>query len=75
MVNIRRITQSSIEVQVQLDGDSRVTQEFAEIIMDPAGARITQEWIEIIMDSRFGGGIEPVVIINSNPVEALAVID
>ncbi len=63
MVDTRRITQESVEVQVQLDGDSRITQEATEIIMDPAGARITQEWIEIIADSRFGAGIEPVVIV------------
>ena len=76
MVDTRRITQSSIEVQAQLDGDSRVTQEFAEIIMDPAGVRITQEWIEVIADSRFGGEIEPVVIVvDGGPVGTLAVID
>lgn len=62
MADTRRITQSSIEVQVQLDGDVRITQEAAEIIMDPLGIRATQEWIEVIADSRFGG-IEPVVIV------------
>ena len=75
MVDTRRITQSSVEVQVQLGGDSRVTQEFSEIIMNPAGIRITQEWIEIIADSRFGS-IEPVIIVvDGGPVGALAICD
>ena len=91
MVDTRRITQESIEIQVQLDGDSRITQEFAEIIldltgaritqetveiiMDSAGVRITQEWIEVIADSRFGS-IEPVIIVvDSEPVGALAICD
>ena len=63
MVDTRRVTQSSVEVQVQLDGDVRVTQEAAEVIMNPLGVRATQEWIEIIADSRFGAGIEPVIIV------------
>ena len=77
MVDTRRITQSSVEVQVQLDGDSRVTQEFAEIIMDPAGARITQEWIEIIADARFGGETDPVIIVvdSGRTAPASAVIE
>ncbi len=62
MADTRRVTQESIEIQVLLDGDVRITQEAAEIIMNPLGIRPTQEWIEVIADSRFGG-IEPVVIV------------
>lgn len=76
MADTRRITQESIEVQVQLDGEIRITQEFGEIIMDIGETRITQEWIEVIADSRFGGGIEPVIIVvDAGPVNTLAVPD
>ena len=75
MVDTRRITQELVEVDLEISGDERITQEFAEIIAVLANTRVTQEWIEVIADSRFGGGIEPVVIVNSNPVGTLAVID
>jgi len=75
MVDTRRITQESVDVQVQLSGDERITQEFVEIIASPANSRITQEWIEIIGDARFGNDIKPViVVIDSGRTAPAAVI-